>query len=213
MNSKDNIKNSYTFQYILVGDSAVGKTKIAYRFKNNEFSNSYSVTLNAEFTNKVIQVDGENIKINLGDIAGDEKFRGIMTTYYKKSICILFVYDITIIETFNNIKNWIDEVSRAVNNEKIFVLVGNKSDLEENRKVKTDDAQEFAEKNNMLFYETSALNGNNIQELFNQTAKKILDNIRQNKYFLADDDCGIIAEKSSLDIKNDEDKSCSCKIF
>jgi len=214
MNSKDNIKNSYTFQYILVGDSAVGKTKIAYRFKNNEFSNSYSVTLNAEFTNKVIQVDGENIKINLGDTAGDEKFRGIMATNYKNSICILFVYDITKLDTFQNIKNWKDEVSRYANENKIFVLVGNKSDLEENREIKTEEGQEFAEKNNMLFFETSALNGNNIQELFNQTAKIILDNIHKSKYFLDDDTCGIIAEKinTSKDIK-DPDPCSSCNIF
>ena len=214
MSQRNSIKNSYTFKYILVGDSAVGKTKIAYRFQNDEFSNKYTVTLNLSFTNKVIEVDGESIKINLCDTAGDEKFRGIMATNYKNSICILFVYDITKLDTFQNIKNWKDEVSRYANENKIFVLVGNKSDLEENREIKTEEGQEFAEKNNMLFFETSALNGNNIQELFNQTAKIILDNIHKSKYFLDDDTCGIIAEKinTSKDIK-DPDPCSSCNIF
>jgi len=214
MDRNSNIKKEYTFKYILVGDGFVGKTKISYRFRTDKFEEGYKVTLNVEFAKHTIQVDDTQVNIELWDTSGDENFRAIQKNYFQNSACALVVYDITKKKTFDNSKDWIEECRKYGDNTETLVLVGNKSDLEQEREVPKEEAEEFAKNNNMLFYETSALTGENIQKLFQDSTKIILDNIEKNVYDLTDEGCGIKVIKLVVQIPPDKDNNChsSCSI-
>ena len=148
--------------------------------------------------------------------------------YYQNSVCALVVYDITSRKTFNNVQEWIKQCKKYGAKTEMIVLIGNKTDLENEREVKKEEGEEFAEKNEMRFFETSALNGSNIQNIFQDTAKIILDNINNDFYDLSTDECGIkvkreikyIPPNDIHDIKKrggeeerGGDNACSCNCF
>ena len=199
MNQRNNLTSDCTFKYILVGDASVGKTKISYRFRTDKFDNDYQVTLNVEFTNHIIVVDDFNVNIELWDTSGDKNFRAIQKGYYKSSVCALVVYDITQKSSFDNAKDWLDQCKDNGNPSETLILVGNKCDLEKQRAVPKEEAEEFAKNNNMLFYETSALTGVNIQKMFQDSAKKIIANASKDVYNLSDEDCGIKVKKTFME--------------
>ena len=126
---------------------------------------------------KNIEILDRNIRIQVWDTAGQESFRAITRSYYKNSACAVIVYDITKRQSFYNVEQWLKEVKEMCNKEILIVLVGNKIDLEENRKVSTEEAQKFAEENKINFLETSALNGNNIEEIFINSAKELVNKV------------------------------------
>jgi len=195
--------NEFKFKYILVGNAFVGKTKISYRFRTGNFDEKYNVTLNAEYASHKIKINGKTINIQLWDISGSHEFRAISKEYFKKCVCAIVVYDITNRKSFNDIKEWLEECKKNGTDTEMLVLVGNKSDLNDQRNVQTNEGEEYAEKNGMKFFETSALNGSNIKELFEETGQEILDNINKDYYDLSTDDCGIEAKWNiKQDIKN-----------
>ena len=152
---------------VIIGDTNVGKTCIIERLINNTFGNTKS-TIGASYTD--IKIKGINLKI--WDTAGQEKFRSMINMYYKGAKCIVICYDITEENSFNNVKNWLSEIEKNVNG--IFIiLVGNKCDLNDNRKISYENAESFAKENNMFYIETSAKNNINVSKLFEIIADKI----------------------------------------
>ena len=152
---------------VIIGDTNVGKTCIIERLINNTFGNTKS-TIGASYTD--IKIKGINLKI--WDTAGQEKFRSMINMYYKGSKCIVICYDITEENSFNHVKNWLSEIEKNVNG--IFIiLVGNKCDLNDNRKISYENAESFAKENNMFYIETSAKNNVNVNKLFDIIADKI----------------------------------------
>ncbi len=158
----ENDNYDYTFKYILVGDYAVGKSNILLRFSNNEFNTNYFSTIGVEFSIKKLKVNNKNIRIQVWDTAGQEAFRAITRTYYKNSACALIVYDITNRKSFQSIKSWLETCRDMCSKNVLIVLIGNKSDLDGKRVIPKDEGRKFAEDKKIKFYETSALNGNNI---------------------------------------------------
>ena len=190
MVSSDEGNFDYSFKYIIIGDAYVGKSNLLLRYAHGQFKDDYQLTIGVEFAAKNVKIRGKTYRIQIWDTAGQESFRSITRGYYKSSVCALVVYDISNKESFNNISTWIEDCKNQSPKTIFFVLVGNKSDLEDKRQVSTEEGQELAEKYGIPFYETSAKTGTNINEIFFNSAEEIVKKMEQNYYDL-EEDCGI----------------------
>ena len=182
---------SYLLKYIIIGDSAVGKSNILLRYAHEKFNEDYQATIGVEFGAKNVEINNKTFRIQIWDTAGQENFRSITRAYYKNSVCAIIVYDITNKESFNNIQNWIEDCKNQCPKTIFFVLVGNKNDLEKERKVSFDEGKKFADSNDILFFESSAKTGNNVEDIFYKSAECISERINKNVYDLESDSCGI----------------------
>ena len=126
---------------------------------------------------KNVMIKDRSIRIQVWDTAGQEAFRAVTRSYYKNSACAILVYDITNRKSFQDINSWLNECRDLCSKDIYIVLVGNKNDLDKQRAISKDEGKRFAEENNLKFYETSALNGNNIEELFMNAASDLIDKI------------------------------------
>lgn len=155
----------FLYKLVIIGDTCVGKTSILSKFFRNEFDINSNSTIGVEFSKKLIKVENSTINLQVWDTAGQERFRAITTAYYRGSKGILLVYDITNINTFDNLNRWLDESYNIVGHIPIM-LIGNKCDLKHKRQVSTEMGKEFAEKYGCMFLETSALDSTNIIKAF-----------------------------------------------
>ncbi|CAD8165617.1 unnamed protein product [Paramecium octaurelia] len=172
---------SYLFKFILIGDTGVGKSCLLLQFIDKRFRQKHEVTIGVEFGARMIEFDGQNIKLQIWDTAGQESFRSITRSYYRSAAGAIIVYDITKRETFENISRWLEEAKQNGNPKLTFTLVGNKSDLEADRQVSFEEGQEFARNNGIDFVEVSAKTANNVEEVFLKTAQQILEKINSNQ--------------------------------
>ena len=163
------------YKLIVIGDENVGKTSIINRFKSNQFTGDYEPTVGLDFQSIPLLIDNQNVTLLLYDTAGQEKFRSLIPLYTKEANIILLIYDTTNSESFSNIEKWYDSLSNINKEEAIFVLVGNKIDLVEQRKITEEEGKLYADGHNYMFQEVSALTGDGIQELF---LNKLLSQIR-----------------------------------
>ena len=182
----------YIFKYIIVGESSVGKSCLLLQFIDNRFKDSHDLTIGVDFGSKTIKLDdGTNVKVQIWDTAGQESFRSITKSYYRGSICALLVYDITRRSTFDNLARWLEDLRDVAYNKMVVLLIGNKDDLKADREVSTEEGEQFARKHNLLFFETSAKTGHNIEAAFVQSAVVINENIKSGEYDLRTDNIGI----------------------
>ena len=135
---------NYIFKYIIIGDSAVGKSKLLLRFTDNTYKEEFQCTVGVEFGCRNIEINDKIIRIQIWDTAGMENFRSITRSYYKNSICALVVYDICNRESFNNIEKWILDCKKNAPKSINFVIVGSKLDLENQRQVPLQDGIELS---------------------------------------------------------------------
>merc|ERR1711990_1008194 len=163
----------YLFKVVLIGDSGVGKSNLLSRFTRNEFSLESKSTIGVEFATRSIQVDGKTIKAQIWDTAGRERYRAITSAYYRGAVGALLVYDIAKHLTYENVERWLRELRDHADQNIVIMLVGNKSDLRHLRAVPTDEAKAFAEKNNLSFIETSALDSTNVETAFHNILTEI----------------------------------------
>ena len=182
---------NYLLKYVIIGDSGVGKSNILLRYINDTFSEEFKATVGVEFGAKNLQVNGRIYRIQIWDTAGQENFRSIARAYYKNSVCACIVYDITNRNSFNSIQSWIDDCTKQTPKTILYILIGNKNDLKDRREVQYEEGAEFAKKRNMIFLETSAKTGNNINSIFDKTVNQIDKNILDNIYDLSNENCGI----------------------
>ena len=182
---------NYLLKFVIIGDSGVGKSNILLRYINNTFSDEFKTIVGVEFGAKNLEVNGRIYRIQIWDTAGQENFRSIARAYYKNSVCACIVYDITNRNSFNSIQSWIDDCVKQSPKSILFILIGNKNDLNESREVQYEEGVEFAKKRNMIFLETSAKTGNNISTIFDKSIRQIDKNILDNKYDLSNENCGI----------------------
>ena len=171
-------KYDHLYKIILIGDTSVGKTALLSKYLKGVFPTSPLSTVATEFATKIIRIkDGGSIKAQIWDTAGEEKYKSITFHHYRKSVGALIVYDITKRITFLNVMNWYDDLMLKADKDCIIALIGNKLDLiqknERKREVTKEEAQEYANDNNMLFYETSAYNGDNINDIFEELLQTI----------------------------------------
>ena len=163
----------YLFKLLLIGDSGVGKSCLLLRFADDSWSDTYISTIGVDFKIRTLELDGKVIKLQIWDTAGQERFRTITSSYYRGSHGIIVVYDITDMTSFNNVKQWMQEIDRYAKQDVSRFVVGNKSDLEAQRAVPKESGQSFAASLGVPFMETSAKNSDNVGELFTEMAKEI----------------------------------------
>ncbi|UXI17602.1 hypothetical protein NH340_JMT03545 [Sarcoptes scabiei] len=163
----------YLFKLLLIGDSGVGKSCLLLRFADDTYTESYISTIGVDFKIRTIELDGKTIKLQIWDTAGQERFRTITSSYYRGAHGIIVVYDVTDMDTFHNVKHWLQEIERyACDNVKKF-LIGNKADVTGKKVVDFATAKEFADNLGIPFIETSAKNATNVEQAFLMMASEI----------------------------------------
>ncbi|XP_028657532.1 RAB33B, member RAS oncogene family a [Erpetoichthys calabaricus] len=169
---------SRIFKIIVIGDSGVGKTCLTFRFCSGRFPSKTEATIGVDFREKIVEIDGEQIKIQLWDTAGQERFRKSMVQHYYRNVhAVVFVYDVTSLSSFQSLPTWIEECRQhSLGNEVPRIIVGNKCDMRDCVKVGTDVAQKFADVHGMPVFETSAKNPNDndhVEAIFMTLAHKL----------------------------------------
>jgi len=167
----------YLFKFIIIGDAACGKSCILHRFIDDKFKKESTHTIGVEFGSKIIEVGGQHVKLQIWDTAGQERFRSVTRSYYRGAAGAVLVYDITSRESYNHVNSWLEDARALANPDIAIVLVGNKIDLASEREVTFMEASRFAQENDLIFLETSALTGEGVQEVFLKCARTILTKI------------------------------------
>jgi len=158
---------------LLVGEGNVGKTSLLVRFIEDQFADTYS---DFESKFRLIEIGGRTIKVVITDTAGQENFRTLTGGMYHGVSGVFCVYDITNKESFDKLDTWVKGTRKYVPAEDVIVsIIGNKIDLSSGRVVSTAEGQKFASDNGMHFYETSALNGENVMNAFEHLLEEIMD--------------------------------------
>ena len=160
------VEDLMKLKLIVVGNQGTGKSSILNRFVNETFDENYQATIGLDFHSKNITIHDQDVRLIIYDTAGQEKFRSLIPMYIREAQIILFIYDISDKESFDSIPKWIQQVNDVINKEVVFALIGNKLDLESNRKVTFEEGKKLAEKNNYVFQEVSAKTGDNFEKLF-----------------------------------------------
>ncbi|KAK8893991.1 hypothetical protein M9Y10_022421 [Tritrichomonas musculus] len=206
-------ENQISFKFVLIGDSAVGKTAMCKKFCENTFDDHQPQTVALEFGTRSIEIEGQRIKLQIWDTAGQERFHSITRAYFRSSTAIFLIYDVTNRDSFAHLSGWIEDAQRLSPANSIKVLVGNKTDLvngssennnetqKSKRAVLTEEANDFAQQNGLKFFETSALSGDRINDTFIETAHDVYRKMVEGKIDLRQPPTILI--KDSNNINND----------
>lgn len=175
------------FRVIIVGDMGVGKSCILLRFSENTFSEHHVVTLGVDFGTKQMVVDGQAVKLQIWDTAGQESFRSITKSFYRRADGILLVYDATTYSSFKNSGYWLDEIKKNTPQEVVIYLIGNQVDLvgseDGKRQVTFEEGQNMKESKKLNgFLEISAKTGFNVSETFEAFVRQLLKNRHNQEY-------------------------------
>ncbi|CAD8159391.1 unnamed protein product [Paramecium pentaurelia] len=169
-----NREYDYLFKLVIIGNSGVGKSALLLRFADDTFSENYITTIGVDFRFKTLKVDNKGLKLQIWDTAGQERFRTITNAYYKGADAIVIVYDTTCQQSFDDIeKFWLNEIESYAEKNAELLLLGNKSDLS-TKQVQSERVQEYAQKRNMMFFETSAKTADGVEEAFKKIAIKLM---------------------------------------
>lgn len=158
------------FRVIIVGDTGVGKSCLLLRFSEDKFNENHDVTIGVEFGTRSLKVDNQIIKLQIWDTAGQESFRSITRSFYRRADGVILMYDITARHTFDNCKQWLEEIKQNGNSDVTIYLIGNQADLVtlgETAEVSKSDAEKFTREYHLSgFMETSAKSGVNVEKAF-----------------------------------------------
>merc|ERR1712232_965556 len=171
----------YIFKYIVIGDMGVGKSCLLHRFTEDKFSADSPHTIGVEFGTRIIEVKGQKIKLQIWDTAGQERFRAVTRSYYRGAAGALLVYDITRRATYNHLTSWLTDARNLTNPNTVIMLIGNKKDAEEH---------------GLVFLETSAKTGENVEEAFVKTAQLIYQSVQDGSVDLSQ--AGGVSKKATV---------------
>ncbi|KAL8167452.1 hypothetical protein V2J09_008951 [Rumex salicifolius] len=180
-------KVDYVFKVVLIGDSAVGKSQILARFARDEFSFDSKATIGVEFQTRTLLIDNKSVKAQIWDTAGQERYRAVTSAYYRGAVGAMLIYDITKRQTFEHIPRWLEELRSHADKNIVIMLIGNKTDLQDQRAVATEDAMEFAENEGLFFLETSALEATNVENAFTTVLTEIFNIVNRKNLAVSED--------------------------
>ena len=165
---------------LMIGESGVGKTCLIQRFNKNEFSLTHLSTIAIDFKMKVVTVNDQRLKMQIWDTAGQERFNTLTAGFFKGSDGIVLCYSVTDMKSFENINKWMAQIKSLAPVDVKVLLVGNKTDLEDQRVVSEELGNEMAEKYGVELFEASAKSGDNVMEVFNRMAELVLEKVKDN---------------------------------
>ena len=171
--NEDDKKIKLSLKLLLIGDSEVGKTSLLLKYTEHIFPEEHIATIGVEYKDKFITKENYNIRLQIWDTAGQERFHSITKNIYRNTNGVLFIYDITKRESFDNIKNWIIDLE-SIESDIKGIILGNKNDLNEKREVNLNELKSLGEQFNMPFMETSAKNNINVNEGFELIVNELL---------------------------------------
>ena len=182
LNDKEYEENEITFKLIIVGDQGVGKSSLTIRAINNTFQDFYTPTIGFEFLTYFTKIEDHKVKLQIWDTCGQEGYRALITSFYRNSSLAILVYAIDSQKSFDSLEDWLNDIKTQSNPETKIVLIGNKSDLEEKREVSKEKGQQFCELHQCAFFmEASAKKGDNVQNLFEESAKILYEKFKEYK--------------------------------
>ena len=187
----------------MIGDSSVGKTSILLKYIDHQFPEVHISTIGVEYKVKTLTIDEKKVVLRIWDTSGEERYRSITRNFYRNANGILFIFDITKKESFDNIKNWLLD-SQIIETKVIRMLIGNKIDLEKQRKIEKEIIENYAERKVMKYFETSAKEGTNIDIIFMELAKQILSSKTEED--IIDDYNDYSYNNSSFNLSNESEK-------
>jgi Ras-related protein Rab-2A len=174
-------QTAYTFKYIIIGESGVGKSCLLLQFTDKRFEPLFDMTIGVEFGARSIQIQNHEVKLQIWDTAGQESFRSITRSYYRGACGALLVFDVTNRSSFQSLQGWLEDARQNCNVPITVMLVGNKADLESKRQVPKEEALQFANEKGLAYIETSAKTAANVDAAFIQTAQAIFDKVQRNE--------------------------------
>ena len=192
-------KKEFLYKILLLGDTQVGKSSFLMRYIDNTFQESYLSTVGLDFKVKNVQLDdGKTYRVQIWDTAGQDRFHAITRNYFKNAHGIILIYDVTLIESFQNVKNWIKQIKEEVTDKVSIILVGNKIDMENQRVVSKEEGEKMAASYGLKFFECSAKTGENVEEIFKDIVTKTVENFSK------------VEEKEATKLKNKKGQKKGC---
>ena len=163
------------FKIVILGDTCVGKSCILMRFVKNSMLHNHLSTIGIDSSTKTINTERGKAILQIWDTAGQDKFRSISQSYIRNGDAIILVYDITSDDTFKHVTTWMDAIHNMAKQDVPIILVGNKTDMENERKITTEEGQKLAEKYKLLFKEVSAMTGDGVADAFTMLTIALFD--------------------------------------
>jgi len=182
--TRGNLPYKYLFKYIIVGDTAVGKSCLLLQFTDKRFQPVHDLTIGVEFGSRTVQINNNPVKLQIWDTAGQEKFRSITRSYYRGAAGALLVFDLTRRETFEHLASWLEDCRKYSSSDITIILIGNKCDLDQ-RTVSNQEANDFATKHGLVYLEASAKTAQNVDQAFINSAKTIYDKVEKGHFDLS----------------------------
>ena len=179
MNDEDKKDSDITIKLLLIGNAFVGKTLIVQKFIDNTFSKSTMSTIGVDLQSKIIDINGKKVKYLIWDTAGEDRMKTMTYSYYRGCHVILIVYDVTNQKSFENVTTWVECVDKFAKSNVLRILVGNKTDLEDQRVISKEDGKKLADENGLKFYEISAKAVTGLCEMFEDIAKEYVQMYQQ----------------------------------
>ena len=211
---EDSTQYDLSFKMIVIGDSGVGKSCLTNKATKNIFEESYNATVGFEFFSFNIKMFEKIIKLQIWDTCGQELYRSLITNFYRNASLAIMVYAINNKDSFDNIDIWLKELRMHSNPDSKAFLIGNKIDLENERKVSREQGEEYSNQNNFsLFMESSAKTGFNAQKIFIEAARILYNNYLKYKDKNADNNSVFKTMKNNDNnqlIGNTQKKSTGC---
>ncbi|KAH0795112.1 ras-related protein RABA2a [Histomonas meleagridis] len=200
----------FLLKIVLIGDSGVGKTNLLSQFARNQFCEDSKTTIGVEFATKNIELNGKIIKAQIWDTAGQERYRAITSAYYKGANGAMILYDITSSISFSSLPKWLSELRENSDPNVAVMLIGNKSDLEDSRSVERSEAVNYAEKEKLLFMETSAKTADNVQQAFNTLISDIVESYVKAGLTGKETKKNVLQPKPGVTVQSEEQKKSCC---
>jgi len=191
----------FIFKVLLLGNSDVGKSSLILRYVDQVWSDTFVPTIGVDFKVKTLEIENKQIKMQIWDTAGQERFRNVISSYFRGSHGIFLIYDITNRDSFKNMENWLIEIEKNASQNVLKILIGNKSDLVDDREITTEEGQAFANRNGMKFIETSAKMNTNVNEAFETLAKLMMEFSSEKKTLPTKNETKVLSASSGKDIK------------
>ena len=221
MDLDKNVNPEYCFKAVVSGNSGVGKTSLVRYEIHNQFESDSKATLIFDHFSKNYKICDKIVRIQIWDICGNETYEEIMKIFYRSALCIFIVFSLDDENSFLNLNKWINDIKNIKENESpIIILIGNKKDIVSERQITKEEIEKYCKKNEIdTYFETSAITGESIHELFKEAIRKLY--IKFIEPITTDDYSVKTFESSSQNsetnfhcgINSEKCKVCNCKIF